>query len=44
VVVLRDGAQLGLLVGDDISEDTIMDLIADAAAERVGAVEAVGEK
>jgi ribose transport system ATP-binding protein len=44
VVVLRDGTQLGRLVGDDISEDAIMDLIADAAAERVEAAEAVGEK
>ncbi|MET0423218.1 MAG: sugar ABC transporter ATP-binding protein [Actinoplanes sp.] len=35
VVVLRDGAQLGRLVGDDISEDKIMDLIADAAQEQV---------
>ena len=33
VVVLRDGAQLGELVGADITEDAIMDLIADAAAE-----------
>jgi ribose transport system ATP-binding protein len=33
VVVLRDGAQLGELVGADISEDRIMDLIADAASE-----------
>jgi ribose transport system ATP-binding protein len=40
VVVLRDGAQLGRLVGDDISEDTIMDLIAGAASEQV---EAAGE-
>jgi ribose transport system ATP-binding protein len=44
VVVLRDGAQLGRLVGDDITEDAIMDLIADAAAERVEAEEAVTEK
>jgi ribose transport system ATP-binding protein len=35
VVVLRDGAQLGRLVGDDISEDAIMDLIAGAAEEQV---------
>jgi ribose transport system ATP-binding protein len=41
VVVLRDGSQLGRLVGDDITEDAIMDLIADAAAERVEAEEAV---
>jgi monosaccharide-transporting ATPase len=40
VVVLRDGTQLGLLVGDDISEDAIMDLIADAASEQVEAVAA----
>jgi ribose transport system ATP-binding protein len=33
VVVLRDGAQLGDLVGGDISEDAIMDMIAGAAAE-----------
>jgi monosaccharide-transporting ATPase len=44
VVVLRDGTQLGQLVGDDITEDAIMDLIADAAAERVEAEEAVTEK
>jgi galactofuranose transport system ATP-binding protein len=44
VVVLRDGTQLGRLVGDDITEDAIMDLIADAAAERVEAEEAVTEK
>jgi len=37
VVVLRDGAQLGRLVGDDISEDKIMDLIADAASEQIEA-------
>jgi ribose transport system ATP-binding protein len=36
-VVLRDGAQLGRLVGDDISEDKIMDLIADAASEQIEA-------
>jgi ribose transport system ATP-binding protein len=35
VVVLRDGAQLGELVGIDITEDAIMDLIADAASEQV---------
>jgi ribose transport system ATP-binding protein len=35
VVVLRDGAQLGRLIGDDISEDKIMDLIADAASEQI---------
>jgi monosaccharide-transporting ATPase len=40
VVVLRDGTQLGQLVGDDITEDAIMDLIAGAAAERVEAEEA----
>ncbi len=33
VVVLRDGAQLGTLVGADISEDRIMDLIAGAAEQ-----------
>jgi ribose transport system ATP-binding protein len=37
VVVLRDGAQLGELVGTEISEDTIMDMIADAASEQVAA-------
>jgi two-component system LytT family response regulator len=37
VVVLRDGTQLGRLVGDDISEDKIMDLIADAASEQIEA-------
>jgi monosaccharide-transporting ATPase len=35
VVVLRDGAQLGKLVGADISEDRIMDMIADAASEQI---------
>jgi ribose transport system ATP-binding protein len=35
VVVLRDGAQLGQLVGAEISEDRIMDMIADAASERI---------
>jgi len=39
VVVLRDGAQLGSLFGHDITEDTIMDMIADAAAEHVAHVE-----
>ncbi|GAB2473829.1 sugar ABC transporter ATP-binding protein [Jatrophihabitans fulvus] len=33
VVVLRDGAQLASLFGDDITEDHIMDTIAGAAAE-----------
>jgi len=33
VIVLRDGAQLGQLVGADITEDSIMDMIAGAAAE-----------
>jgi ribose transport system ATP-binding protein len=33
-VVLRDGAQLGELVGAEITEDRIMDLIADAASEQ----------
>jgi monosaccharide-transporting ATPase len=44
VVVLRDGAQLGRLVGDDISEDAIMDLIAGAASEQVAEAEAVTEQ
>jgi galactofuranose transport system ATP-binding protein len=44
VVVLRDGTQLGVLVGADISEDRIMDMIADAASEQVASVqEAVSE-
>jgi monosaccharide-transporting ATPase len=34
VVVLRDGAQLGTLFGDEITEGRIMDMIADAAAEQ----------
>jgi ribose transport system ATP-binding protein len=34
VVVLRDGAQLGSLLGHDITENAIMDMIADAAAEQ----------
>jgi ribose transport system ATP-binding protein len=38
VVVLRDGAQLGRLVGEDITEDAIMDMIAGAASEQVEAV------
>jgi monosaccharide-transporting ATPase len=38
VVVLRDGAQLGQLVGSDISEDTIMDMIAEAASDEAPAV------
>jgi ribose transport system ATP-binding protein len=37
VVVLRDGTQLGQLIGDDITEDNIMDLIADAASVQVEA-------
>jgi monosaccharide-transporting ATPase len=37
VVVLRDGTQLGRLVGEDISEDKIMDMIADAASEQIEA-------
>jgi galactofuranose transport system ATP-binding protein len=41
VVVLRDGTQLGQLVGDDITEDAIMDLIAGAASEQVEAAEEV---
>ena len=40
VIVLRDGAQLGKLIGADITEDAIMDLIADAAAEEPAAVTA----
>jgi ribose transport system ATP-binding protein len=34
VLVLRDGAALGSLFGDDISEDAIMTMIAGAAAEQ----------
>ncbi|RZS87425.1 ribose transport system ATP-binding protein [Motilibacter rhizosphaerae] len=34
VLVLRDGAALGTLFGDEISEDAIMNLIAGAAAEQ----------
>jgi monosaccharide-transporting ATPase len=41
VVVLRDGTQLGQLVGDDITEDAIMDMIAGAASEQVEAAEEV---
>jgi ribose transport system ATP-binding protein len=37
VVVLRDGTQLGRLIGEDITEDKIMDLIADAASEQIEA-------
>ena len=37
VVVLRDGAQLGALFGDDITEDAIMDMIAEAADSEVAA-------
>jgi len=37
VVVLRDGAQLGSLLGHDITEDSIMDMIADAAADTTAA-------
>ena len=33
VLVLRDGAALGSLFGDDISEDAIMTMIAGAAAD-----------
>ncbi|RKS80413.1 ribose transport system ATP-binding protein [Motilibacter peucedani] len=33
VLVLRDGAALGTLFGDEISEDSIMNLIAGAAAD-----------
>jgi len=35
VLVLRDGASLGTLFGDDINEDAIMNMIAGAAAEEV---------
>ena len=38
VVVLRDGAQLGSLLGHDITENAIMDMIADAAAEQTAGV------
>jgi len=34
VLVLRDGAALGSLFGDEISEDAIMNMIAGAAAEQ----------
>lgn len=34
VLVLRDGAALGTLFGDEISEETIMNMIAGAAAEQ----------
>ena len=37
VVVLRDGASLGSLFGDEITEGTIMDMIAGAAADDVAA-------
>ena len=37
VVVLRDGAQLGALFGDEITEDAIMDMIAEAADSEVAA-------
>ncbi|GGM05985.1 sugar ABC transporter ATP-binding protein [Nakamurella endophytica] len=37
VVVLRDGAALGSLFGEDITEDAIMNMIAGAAAEEVQA-------
>jgi monosaccharide-transporting ATPase len=42
VVVLRDGAQLGSLFGEDITEDSIMDMIADAAAEETAAAAPTG--
>ena len=38
VLVLRDGACLGTLFGDDITEDSIMNMIAGAAAEEVDVV------
>ena len=41
VVVLRDGAALGSLVGPDISEGAIMDLIADAAEDDLTAAKEV---
>ena len=34
VVVLRDGAQLGALFGDEITEDAIMDMIAERRRRR----------
>jgi ribose transport system ATP-binding protein len=37
VVVLRDGASLGSLFGDEITEGKIMDMIAGAAAEDIAA-------
>ncbi len=37
VLVLRDGAALGSLFGDEITEDAIMNMIAGAAAEEVQA-------
>lgn len=37
VVVLRDGAALGSLFGDDITEDAIMNMIAGAAADEIEA-------
>jgi len=40
VLVLRDGAALGSLFGDEISEDAIMNMIAGAAAEAAVAAEA----
>ena len=39
VLVLRDGAALGSLFGDEISEDAIMNMIAGAAAEAAEATE-----
>jgi ribose transport system ATP-binding protein len=39
VLVLRDGAALGSLFGDEISEDAIMNMIAGAAAEAAEAAE-----
>ncbi|WP_354530752.1 sugar ABC transporter ATP-binding protein [Nakamurella sp. UYEF19] len=38
VLVLRDGASLGTLFGDDITEDAIMNMIAGAAAEEIEVV------
>lgn len=37
VIVLRDGTQLGRLFGDEITENAIMDMIADAAGQQLAA-------
>jgi monosaccharide-transporting ATPase len=39
VLVLRDGAALGTLFGDEITEDHIMNMIAGAAAEEIEVVQ-----